>query len=230
MKYKVILFDADDTLFDFQKAEVVAFENTVKAFGMDYEASYHYEMYHQINTQIWHEFEKGTITQETLKVERFRRFCEQAQIAVNAKDFAKSYMEHLGQCSFLLEGAYGLVERLSQTHILGIITNGLTMVQEERIKKSKIAKFFKTIVISESIGISKPDPKIFEHTLQQLDVFEKKSVLMIGDSLTSDIKGGINFGIDTCWYNPKGIVNHSDIIATYEIEKLESIHKQITHL
>lgn len=217
MKYKVILFDADETLFDFKKAEKEAFKNTMIEFNIDYDENYHFSTYKEINTAIWKELEDGLITQEKLKTERFRRFIHKLDLNFNENDFASTYMKHLANGSFLFDGAIELIEDLSSKYILSIVTNGLTAVQEGRLKKSIIANHFKDIVISENIGIAKPHPDIFEHAINNLGVFNKDEILMIGDNLNSDIKGGINYNIDTCWYNPNKLENKTDLKPTYEV-------------
>lgn len=217
MKYKVILFDADETLFDFKKAEKEAFKNSMLELDIEYDENYHFATYKEINTAIWKELEEGLITQEKLKTERFRRLIDKLDMTFDENDFANIYMTHLGNGSFLFDGAMELIEDLSSKYILSIVTNGLTYVQERRLKKSTIAKHFKDIVISESIGISKPHPDIFEHAINNLGTFNKDEVLMIGDNLNSDIRGGINYNIDTCWYNPNKLENKTDLKPTYEI-------------
>ncbi|HAX72656.1 MAG TPA: noncanonical pyrimidine nucleotidase, YjjG family [Firmicutes bacterium] len=223
MKYDVILFDADETLYDFKKSEREAFKNTMIQFNFDYDETYHLNTYQDINTLIWKEFEQGVITQEKLKIERFKRLSDALNVSFNETDFANAYMEHLANASFLYDGSLELVKHLNQSHKLAIVTNGLTTVQTKRIRQSDIAKYFETVVISEEILISKPNPLIFDHTLNLLNVLDKSKVLMVGDSLTSDIQGGINFGIDTCWYNPEQVENHTDIEPTYEINSFEDL-------
>lgn len=224
MKYDVIIFDADETLFDFKKSEREAFKNTMLEFGIQYNEDYHLKIYQDINKIIWKEFEEGLITQEKLKIERFKRLSCKLGIEFDESQFAKSFMKHLGDASFLLEDSINLVEALYNDYTLSIITNGLTSVQEKRIRKSVIAKYFKDIIISEEIGVSKPNPKIFEHALNHINHSNKSKVLMVGDSLTSDIQGGNNFGIDTCWYNPNKLVNQTGIKPTYEISKLKDLN------
>lgn len=223
MKYKLIIFDADDTLFDFQKSEKKAFEKAMSEFCNDYNENYHFTTYKKINTAIWKELEDGLITQAKLKVERFKRLSEELNISFDEKVFADSYMDHLGSCAYLLDGAAELVEELSKKYTLAIVTNGLTKVQKKRIKKSEISIFFKNVFISEELGISKPDAKIFEYVINNLGNFKKDEVLMIGDSLNSDIKGGINANIDTCWFNPKKNKNSTSIKPTYEITSFDEI-------
>ena len=223
MKYEVILFDADDTLFDFKKSEREAFKSTILEFNMNYDENYHLKIYQDINNAIWKEFEQGLITQEKLKVERFKRLSDKLIVSFDEAKFAKSYMKNLSNASFLFDGSMELIESLNKRYKLSIITNGLTLVQENRIRKSVISKYFKDVVISEEISISKPNPKIFEHALKNINHINKNTVLMVGDSLTSDIQGGLNFGINTCWYNPNKIVNKSGITPTYEISNFQDL-------
>jgi 2-haloacid dehalogenase len=226
MKYELIIFDADETLFDFIKSERVALEKTIEEFNIEYDENHHLKIYSEINKAIWKEFESGQITQHKLKVERFKRLSSALNIAFDENEFSKAYMRHLGQASFLFDDSIDLIESLHKTHRLSIITNGLTDVQTYRIKKSLIANFFEDIVISEEVHVAKPDPKIFEIALNNLNYSDKNKVLMVGDSLTSDIKGGANFGIDTCWYNPGKLPNTTDLHPTYEIFDLLEL-KQI---
>ncbi|MGE5630684.1 MAG: YjjG family noncanonical pyrimidine nucleotidase [Caulobacteraceae bacterium] len=223
MKYEIIMFDADDTLFDFKKSEKYAFENTMLEFDMEYDENYHLKVYHGINTAIWKEFEKGLITQEKLKIERFKRLSDSLNAGFDEFEFAKSYMEHLSNASFLYDFSTELIERLHKDYKLIMITNGLTVVQEKRIKKSAIAQYFEDIVISEEVKVSKPDSRIFELALNNIKHTDKSKVLIVGDSLTSDIQGGINSGIDTCWYNPNNIANQTGIKPTYEISNLAEL-------
>ncbi|WP_315077374.1 YjjG family noncanonical pyrimidine nucleotidase [uncultured Clostridium sp.] len=223
MKYEVIIFDADETLFDFKKSEREAFKNTMLEFGIQYNENYHLKIYQSINTAIWKEFEEGIITQEKLKVERFKRLSSKLKIEFNESQFAKSYMKYLAEASFLFEDSIELVENLNNYYTLSIVTNGLTSVQEKRIRKSIISKYFKDIVISEEISVSKPNPEIFEHALKNINHIDKSKVLMVGDSLTSDIQGGINFEIDTCWYNPNKLVNKTEVKPTYEISNFKEL-------
>lgn len=223
MKYDVILFDADQTLFDFEKSEKFALEKTIEKLGFTYNEQDHLRIYHEVNKKIWKEFELGEITQEELKVERFNRFKDMISWDFKPSLFADYYMEFLSDASFIYDDAFAIVEHLSENHRLAIITNGLTRVQTKRIKGSVIAKYFEEIVISEEVQISKPNPEIFAYTLKKLGQDSKESVLMVGDSLTSDIMGGNIFGVDTCWFNPENMEKSADITPTYEIKKLSEL-------
>ncbi|MDF2883580.1 MAG: superfamily [Clostridiaceae bacterium] len=217
MRYKNIIFDADETLFDFKKSERYAFEKTIVEFNIEYDEEYHLKIYQDINTVIWKEFEKGLITQKKLKTERFKRLSDKLNMKFDETEFAKSYMKHLSNASFLFDDSIKLIEDLNKNYTLSIVTNGLKDVQDKRIRKSVIGKYFNTVVVSEEVEVSKPNPKIFQYALNNTD---KSQVLVVGDSLTSDIQGGINLGVDTCWFNSNKIVNKTAIKPTYEISNL----------
>lgn len=225
MKYDVILFDADETLFDFKKSEKEAFKSSMIEFKFDYEENYHLEVYKNINTAIWKEFEEGLITQEKLKVERFKRLSDKLEVKFDELEFAKAYMKHLSLGSFLYDESEEILNSLYGKHRMAIITNGLRDVQNGRIKQSKVAHLFEAIIVSEEVNVSKPNPKIFEITLDSLKFTDKSKVLMVGDSLTSDISGGINYGVDTCWYNPGRNKNSTSIKPTYEINSLYQLNE-----
>ncbi|MBT3274303.1 MAG: noncanonical pyrimidine nucleotidase, YjjG family [Spirochaetales bacterium] len=202
--YQVLIFDADETLFDYRRGEAYALELALTEAGIPYQAPYHIDLYSEVNGRLWKEYERGEIDRDTLRVERFRRLLSK----LNAKDkdgaeIGVRYLEHLGQAGFMLEGAMDLIEKLNSSYTLALLTNGFSAVQRSRIAKTKTERFFDTIIISEEVGWQKPQAEIFDLVLKNLNHQEKADVLMIGDSLSSDIRGGINAGIDTCWYNPQ---------------------------
>lgn len=223
MKYEVIIFDADETLFDFKKSEKYAFENAMREFGMEYDETHHLPIYHGINKAIWREFDTGFITQEKLKVERFRRFSEELKLDFDEVAFAVTYARHLSGASYLYDNITELIKGLHEKCKLIIVTNGLSEVQENRIKKSVISGYFEDIIVSEEVGLSKPDPRIFELALSNIGFTDKSKVLIVGDSLITDIQGGINSGIDTCWYNPGRNENMTEILPTYEISDFSEL-------
>lgn len=220
MKYKIIIFDADDTLFDFKKSEREAFKDTMEEFNLDYDENYHFKVYKEINTALWKDFELGIIPQEKINEVRFKIFSEALNIKFNTDKFAYSYIENLGNASFLYEESTELIEYLYRDYILFIVTNGLKEVQNNRIKKSSIAKYFKNIIVSDEVNVAKPNPKIFEYALIDVANTYSDEILVVGDSLSSDIQGGINLKADTCWYNPDKIENKTTITPTYEISNL----------
>ena len=224
MKYEMIIFDADETLFDFKKSEKVSLESTLREFNLDYEEDYHLEVYKEINSAVWKELEEGLITQKELNDLRFQRLLERLKINKNAIDIADTYIKHLSRASFLYENSFDLIENLSKAYRMAILSNGLKEVQNNRLGKSTIAKFFEVIIISEEVGLAKPDPAIFQLLFDRTNSLDKSKVLMVGDSLSSDIQGGINFGIDTCWFNAEGTINRSKIKPTYEINRLTDLY------
>ena len=219
-KYEVILFDADGTLFDFERAEEYALEKTMLAFGMEYQHDLHLRMYREINKAIWAEFERGLITAEALKPERFRRFFNLFQVEVELNALSMHYLDCLAEGAYLFNGAEELLANLQRTYKLGLITNGLARVQHSRFARAGIVEYFDAIIISEEVGATKPHPAIFVYAFSQLGHQDKKSALIVGDSLTADIQGGSNFGIDTCWYNPLKDANTTNTVPTYEVSAL----------
>lgn len=226
-KYDLILIDADDTLFDYHKGEEIAFEQSCKHFGINYNKEFHLTLYQKINSAIWKEFEEKKVTVEDLKSERFRRLFVELNVEIEPREFSDFYLECLGQSDHLLECAEELSKYLFENYKLVMITNGLSKVQRSRIGKSSIAKYYEKLVISEEIGHPKPEPEIFDKCMEVAEHFDKSTTLIIGDNLGSDIKGGINYGIDTCWVNLKGKKNENGIVPTYEIRKLVDLYKII---
>jgi len=222
MKYKWLLFDADNTLFDYDKSEKFAFSEACKSF--DIHVSYILiDRYKQINRYLWSELEKGNITSEKLRVKRFKFLFEDLNINVKAKAFSNKYLDELSKTDFLIDGTLDVLNFLKGKVELAIITNGIKFVQNGRLKASKLDVFFKEIIISEDVGISKPDKLFFDYTLNKINFTHKNEILIIGDSLSSDIQGGNNSDIDTCWFNPNESGNITSIKPTYEINKLNDV-------
>ncbi|MEH7124860.1 MULTISPECIES: YjjG family noncanonical pyrimidine nucleotidase [unclassified Bacillus (in: firmicutes)] len=224
MKYEIILFDVDNTLLDFSMAEIKALHNAFVEFGLptglsDYKASYE-----EINRILWSELEQGLITISELGVERFRRLFLKNDLEINAELFSSVYLGLLCEEIHLVNGAVELCENLTD-HRLAIITNGFTEVQSARIGSSPLRNTFEQVIISEETGFQKPEKGIFDYAFSKLQITEKAKVLMVGDSLTSDIQGGINYGIDTCWFNPHLKENDIGIKPTYEIRELTDLIK-----
>lgn len=222
MRYDILLFDADDTLFDFQRAQQYALQKVYSAFDMLDKADEYTACYKEIGKEIWGELERGEITLAELRVERFKRLFNKYQLPHQPEAFGDAYLKFLGEGSFLVEGAEELCQALS-TQRLAIITNGFREVQIPRISHSPLSQMFEQIIISEDTGYQKPQKEIFEYAFDKLGITRKDRVLMIGDSLTSDILGGNRYGIDTCWFNPKQKKNETDISPTYEIAKLTDL-------
>ncbi|WP_346354329.1 YjjG family noncanonical pyrimidine nucleotidase [Azotosporobacter soli] len=225
MKYEVILFDADETLFDFKRSEKVALEKSITTFNIKYDEAYHLPIYSAINKRVWQELEQGILSAEQLKTERFKRLTEKLNLTFDPNEFSNIYLNSLAEASFLLEDALEIVTYLNKKYRLVIITNGLTVVQKKRIQQSSIANYFEAVVISEEVNVSKPNQEIFRYALRRIKHENKETVLMVGDSLSSDIQGGLNFAIDTCWFNPNRSKNESNITPTFEIQSLLELKK-----
>lgn len=221
--YKFLIFDADHTLFDFDQAEKDAIEKLMMDFGFTKDPSL-LSIYKDINHILWKNYEKNLITQEEIKFERFRLFFDKINLSEDYKVSAEKYLVYLSQGCDLLEGALDLITNLKKRFKLGLLTNGISSVQHPRHKNSTLNGMFDTIVVSGDIGINKPNPEIFQVMAQKADFYKKNQMLMIGDSLTSDMKGGLNFGIDTCWFNPQKNPNRTNIKPKYTISKLEEIY------
>lgn len=223
MKYEWLLFDLDNTLLDFNVSEHYALGKTLQTVGIVFDKS-HLSIYEKINRQCWDDFEAGKLPQSEINNLRFSRFLTALNLPnQNARQLGDYYLEQLSEKSVFMEGGENLLKKDAQPYQLGIITNGLKQVQRPKLMKSGLADYFKVIVVSDEIGISKPQPAIFDYAFEKMDFPAKNKVLMIGDSLNSDIQGGINYEIDTCWYNFKQKENTTLIKPTYEINQLREL-------
>jgi 2-haloacid dehalogenase len=220
MKYLWLLFDADDTLFDYPRAEAAALQRTLEESGVRFQGKI-LAIYQKFNRQVWGEFERGEIDALELRTKRFRLLFEEAGIPCDPDPFSPRYLQNLAGCSQLFEGVPEVLDSLSAHHHLALVTNGLKDVQRPRLAGSAIAPFIDKIFISEEIGAAKPEPAFFEAVFRGIGLPAKKEVLIIGDSLTSDMQGGIGYGIDTCWYNPEG--NSTDLAITYQVRHLHQL-------
>jgi putative hydrolase of the HAD superfamily len=223
MKYSWILFDADDTIFDFNRSAKASFLKTLSDFGIESREDY-YLLYKQLNEATWLAFERNEITAEELRRIRFEKFLNAIEINQDPLKVNAHYLSVLAANPMLIEGALELLLLLRKNQVkLGLITNGLKEVQRKRIKYAALERLFDVIVVSDEIGVSKPDEGFFAHAFHEMEHPPKKTVLVVGDSLLSDIKGGENFGLDTCWYNPGRKQNTTTHIPTYEVAQLEEI-------
>ena len=201
LRYETILLDADGTLLDFLRSEREAVGDVLRELG----ASADEEMiavYSEINDGLWKELEQGRMQKSVLFYRRFELLFERYGIVADAKETGLRYMKNLSQKGYVLEGATEFCRRLSQGARLYIVTNGTEWIQEGRLADSGLLPYFQEVFISDRIGYPKPKREFFDLVAEQIPNFHKKTTLIVGDSLSSDIAGGINFGIDTCWYNP----------------------------
>ncbi len=225
-KYKSIFFDADDTLFDYPQAERAALLACLGEFAIAVDPGTFIAAYRRHNHDVWREFERGETDQATLRVERFRRLAAELGLSgLPLEKIGAFYLEALACQSQLLPGALELVRELAKRFPLALVTNGIAAVQNKRFAASPITPFFRSIVISEEVGIAKPDPRIFLPALATLGV-EAADVLYVGDSVTSDMAGARNAGMDFCWLNPKGLpcpAGHAPAFIVREISEIPGL-------
>ena len=220
--YTWLLFDLDNTLFDFNLAEVKALANSFAEFGFPYDEATG-DTYRAINKRIWTQLELGEITSSELRTTRFTRLFEAVGIEADPEPFSTAYLRHLGSCSDLIEGAEAIVPQISQQYHIALITNGLSDVQRPRLTASPLLPYFEALIISDEVGIAKPDPGIFDLLFEQMNHPAKEEVLIIGDSVSSDMQGGANYGIATCWFNPSGKPRPASPRIDFEIGQLTDL-------
>ena len=216
-RYKYLLFDLDDTLLDFQRAQELAFKKLLEDEDIVY--SYNlFEQYEKINKALWRRFEKGELENTEVTRQRFIQFFEQFGKNVDGRETDIRYRSYLAEGNQLFEGVVDMLEKLHKTHKLYVASNGIGITQHTRLKNNDLNKYFDKIFISEEIGSKKPDREFFEKIFDEVGVENKDEVLMIGDTLTSDILGANNIGIDSCLVDIHK-VESNDIIPTYTINK-----------
>lgn len=224
--YKVVLLDADGTLFNYNMAEKYALEKAFKTFSYRGNIEEISKRYKVINLNLWLELEKGNITKDKLRYERFQRLFDEYELEFDAHEFSESYLSRLGESNFLIDGAEDICKYLKDKgYKVVILTNGIKKVQSSRLDTSAVRDYIDDMVVSEEVGVNKPDPMIYDYTFQLINHNEKDSVIMVGDSLTADIQGGINCGIHTCWLNLDNRRNDTGINPTYEIHSLSELKK-----
>ena len=217
-----VLFDLDDTLFDFHKAEKIALTKTLVHFGID-PTEETLALYSTINAAHWKRLELGEISREEVKVGRYRELFKTIGVECDPVKATAYYESMLAIGHYFMPGAPELIEELYGKYRIYIVSNGTAKVQEGRIGSSGIAKYMDGIFISQILGANKPDKQFFDICFAEIPDFSLSETVIIGDSLSSDIKGGINAGITTVWFNPKGIENDNDIKPDYTIKELSEV-------
>jgi 2-haloacid dehalogenase len=220
LKYTWLLFDADDTLFDFPKASASALRCTLEQCGLPFEPAFT-GLYWRFNQQVWQEFEHGEITSRELRVRRFRLFFDETSLNGDPQIVSPLYLKNLALGTDLLDGAEEVVRALKDRYHLALVTNGLKEVQRPRLEGSALRNCFEQVFISGEMGLAKPSREYFDLVFRGIGQPPKESALIIGDSLTSDMQGGLDYGIHTCWYNPED--KTSDLALTYKISHLKEL-------
>ena len=223
-KYYCILFDADNTLLNFDAAESKALAETLVNYGIEPDAET-VQTYRTINEGLWRQLEKGQLRREKLMSERFTRFLKAIDAAGDGAEMNRYYLEQLSIHPDLASPeVLDVLRELSEVATLAVVTNGFQKVQSRRLAESGVENFLEDVFVSEKMDAEKPNRKIFDAALRALGVENREHVLMVGDSLTGDVQGGINAGLDTCWFNPHYQENPGKILPTYEISSLEELY------
>ena len=217
-----LFLDLDDTILDFHKAERLALGKTFRSFGLEPTEAV-MARYSLINKAHWEKLERKELTREEVLVGRFAVLFGEYGIEVDPTRCARAYEDNLSVGHYFLPGALEAVERLSRKYKLYLASNGTAKVQAGRLASANISHYFQKIFVSQEIGANKPDRLYFERCFAQIPGFDVTRAMMVGDSLTSDILGGIQVGMKTCWVNPDGKAGRPDIQPNYEIGALSRL-------
>lgn len=224
MKYKHLLFDADNTLFDFTKGEITSFKTMGTIYGLDFNKQL-LETYHRINKKCWKDYEKGLLSQDNLKVLRFSNLCEELGLDIDPKDLSDTYSRLLSVQTHLMPHAKHVLDELKgRGYKIEMITNGISETQYGRLEATNLTSYFSNIFISGELGTQKPEIEFFDIVLNTIKA-RKEDCIIIGDRLESDIKGGLNSNIDTIWLNYLNVEKSLTVLPTYEISSLLEILK-----
>ena len=223
-----LLLDLDDTILDFHKAERIALSKTFRDFGLEPREEV-LELYHKINKWHWEQLELGIMTRDQVLVGRFDRLFQELGMEVDAAACMKRYEHNLSIGHYFLPGAEEAVKRLHENYRLFLVSNGTAAVQHGRLTSAGLYPYFEQVFISQEIGFNKPDKAFFDRCFDRISGFAPDRALMVGDSLTSDIKGGINAGLKTVWVNPAN-QDCGSIRPDYEIEGLSQLEALLEEL
>lgn len=226
-RFHTILFDADGTLLDFHRSEREALADCLSARGLPCDSDL-IELYSCINDEHWKMLERGEITRVQLYVRRFAAFFDACGFSSDPTTMHDDYIRALSTKSYLIDGAYELCARLRETCRLYLITNGNTKVQHGRFDPSPLQPLFEKSFISEEIGYDKPSAEYFNFVKAAIPQFDPADTLVVGDSLTSDIGGGIAAGLATCWYNPKGKPVPDGMKIDFVVEDFDGVLRAVT--
>lgn len=219
---RFIFLDLDDTIFDFHKAERIALSKTLETMGLSPDPTVT-TRYSEINIAQWKLLEQGKLSREELKVRRYRLLFDELGVDASPELAARTYAENLSIGHYFVEGAEALLRELACDYRLFLVSNGSRDIQRSRIGSSDIHLYFEGMFISEEIGFNKPDVRFFDAIFAQIAGFEKSEAVIIGDSLSSDIRGGKNAGITTVWFNPAGASAPPDNEPDYTVARLSEL-------
>jgi len=219
--YTHVLLDLDHTLLDTEVSLEMAFAHALRSVGL--EVADHYGVFTEINNALWRQVELQQIEAARVNLTRFTEFVARLELDVEPQTLATEFAVGMGQHGDLYPGARELLDDLAQVATLAMVTNGVSEIQRARIERLELGQYFDAITISGEVGCAKPGAEIFERTFQALGAPDQTQALMVGDSLASDMLGGITAGIDTCWYNPAGKVAPADVQPTHVVGSLREV-------
>ncbi len=221
--FPFLLFDADNTLFDFDAGNRSAFHQVCLTFDLP-DSDELFQLYEHCNNAMWAAFDRGECTKDFLVVERFRRFLSAAGLDRDPALCNQVHLDALGRNTRLLPHALEVCRTLSQSHQLYIVTNAVASVQKRRLADSAIAPYISGAFISEEAGASKPSAAYFDFVFSRIPGITRENCLLIGDSLSSDIQGANNYGLPCCWYNPNGLLAPEPMRIDFEIRDLRQLY------
>lgn len=224
-----LFLDLDDTILDFHKQETAAIGKTLQGVGID-PTPETCQLYSKINLRHWKMLEMGEITREKLAWHRFQELFDTLGVTADAKATAEYYWDNLSEGYYFLPGAQDAVKALAEKYTLYIASNGTARVQEKRLESADLKRYFAEIFISEHIGVNKPDKGFFTHCFARIPGFDPQKAMIVGDSISSDIRGGKNAGIMTCWVNPKGETAAPQDKPDFEIKSITELEELLETL
>ncbi len=222
MRYDYLLFDADNTLFDFDRAEERALRATLEFFGYPLDSDTR-ELYRTINRVLWRRLDLGEISREALVVERFALFDRAMGGGRDAAALNRFYLDRLSEGAELLPGAEALCRSLAPRATLALVTNGVARAQRGRLARSALAGLFPYVFISEEVGWQKPQREFFSHVCSAMAIRDRRRAVVIGDNLVSDVQGGLQSGLDAVWFNPNGLPNPTQVRPTWEARSFSAL-------
>lgn len=223
MQYDWLLFDADNTILDFNAAQRHALSESLLEIGVLFRTE-HDQIYDRINRSCWRAYEDGKLSKANLRFQRFQLFFMEIGLKADPLEFGERYLVHLSESTAKMEGAEELLTKLGANYNLALVTNGIKEVQRSRLALSGLGNYFSYIAISDEIGVAKPDAAFFSHVFNGLEHPSKERTLIIGDNLNADIRGGLDFGIHACWFNYDQRERYLEVAPTYEITHLSELY------
>lgn len=222
-KFTTILWDVDGTLLDFLYSQRIALKNCLQIFDRECTEELR-TRYSQINDNYWKRYELGEITREELLTGRFRTLFEEFDICgIDPEAFCREYQRELGNVYCYIDDSLDICKSLYGKVKQYVVTNGAVSTQKNKLKLSGLSDVMEEIFVSDEVGTPKPDKGFFDYCLAHVEEKDPKNILLVGDSLSSDIKGGVMAGIPTCWFRPEGTENHTEYKSDYEISNLHQI-------